>query len=61
MDIKPIDNKQKPIVVIDNSLDDFNDKELFPEKIQEANDMLKQVGLPKEIIPEKANTSLSAK
>ena len=49
MDIKDINTKKKPIVVIDKSLDFFNDKVLFPDKLDKANDMLKKVGLPKNI------------
>ena len=36
-----------PIVIIDKSLDVYNDKILFPEKLAKANEMLKKVGLPK--------------
>ncbi len=46
LDIKNLDTKKKPIVVIDKTLDFFNDKELFPDKLQEANEMLKKIGLP---------------
>jgi hypothetical protein len=46
MDIKEINIKQKPIVVIDETLDFFNDKVLFPEKVKKANKMLKEIGLP---------------
>lgn len=46
MGIKKIDTKKKPIVVIDKSLDFFNDKVLFPEKLEKANEMLRKVGLP---------------
>ena len=45
MNIKNI-NKKKPIVIIDKSLDFFNDKILFPEKLERANEMLKKHGLP---------------
>lgn len=38
--------KKKPIVTIDKSLDFFNDKILFPEKLDKANEMLKRHGLP---------------
>lgn len=38
---------KKPIVLIDKSLNFFNDKVLFPEKLKKANDMLKNIGLPK--------------
>lgn len=38
-----------PIVVIDKSLNKFDDKVMFPEKLEKANDMLKKIGLPKEV------------
>jgi hypothetical protein len=47
MDIKDINTKKTPIVVIDKSLDFFNDKVLFPDKLAKANEMLKKHGLPK--------------
>ncbi len=47
MGIKDINTKKKPVVLIDKSLDFFNDKILFPEKLEKANEMLKKVGLPK--------------
>jgi hypothetical protein len=34
-------------ILIDKSLDFFNDKVLFPDKLAKANEMLKKVGLPK--------------
>ena len=37
-----------PIVKIDNSLDKFDEKVLFPEKLEKANEMLKKIGLPKQ-------------
>ena len=46
-DIKKIDTKKVPIVLIDKSLDFFNDKVLFPEKLAKANEMLLKIGLPK--------------
>ncbi len=46
-DIKKIDTKKVPIVLIDKSLDFFNDKVLFPEKLAKANEMLMKIGLPK--------------
>ena len=47
MKLKDIKSKKTPIVVIDNLLDFFNDKILFPEKLEKANDMLRKIGLPK--------------
>jgi len=37
-----------PIVKIDRSLNKFDDKVLFPEKLNKANEMLKKTGLPKQ-------------
>lgn len=37
-----------PIVKVDKSLDKFDDKILFPEKLKKANEMLKKIGLPKQ-------------
>lgn len=47
--MKPIeiDRRKKPIVKINKSLDFFNDKPLFPEKLEKANNMLRRIGLPK--------------
>ncbi|MBK6979784.1 MAG: hypothetical protein IPH28_24050 [Cytophagaceae bacterium] len=47
MKITDINTKKKPIVLIDKSLDFFNDKILFPKKLEKANEMLKKIGLPK--------------
>ena len=47
MKVKDINLRKVPIVLIDKSLDSFNDKVLFPKKLEKANDMLKKVGLPK--------------
>ena len=47
MNPNEIDTNKKPIVLIDKSLDFFNDKILFPEKLEKANEMLKKIGLPK--------------
>ena len=49
MKIKEINTKRKPVVLIDKSLDLFNDKVLFPNKLEKANEMLKKVGLPKNL------------
>jgi hypothetical protein len=47
MNLKDLNTKKKPVVLIDKSLDFFNDKVLFPEKVAKANEMLKKIGLPK--------------
>jgi len=41
-----INTKKKPIVKIDKKLDFFNDKLLFPKKLEKTNEMLKKIGLP---------------
>ncbi len=42
-------NKRKvPIVRIDNSLEKFRNLPIFQDKVDKANEMLKNVGLPKE-------------
>lgn len=43
-----------PIVKIDKLLDKFDDKILFPEKLEKANEMLKKIGLPKQWTTKKA-------
>ena len=48
--MKKIDelNKRKvPIVRIDNSLEQFKEQPLFQEKVDKANEILKNIGLPK--------------
>lgn len=45
--MKKIDTKKVRIVLIDKSLDFFNDKVLFPEKLAKANEMLIKIGLLK--------------
>ncbi len=37
-----------PIVKIDKSLSEFDGKVLFPKKLEKANEMLKNIGLPKQ-------------
>lgn len=41
---------KKSKVRIDKSLNQYEDKVLFPDKLEKANEMLKNVGLPKGII-----------
>jgi hypothetical protein len=53
--MKKIDelNKTKvPIIKIDKSLSKYKDKVLFKEKVEKANEALKNIGLPKP--PEKS-------
>lgn len=42
-----IKKRKIPIVKVDKSLNEFDDKILFPEKMEKANEMLRKIGLPK--------------
>ena len=55
--IKDLNTKREPIVLIDKTLDFFNDKVLFPEKLEKANEMLKKIGLPKLSKAQQLNTN----
>ncbi len=35
------------VIITDSSLNQFDGKVLFPEKLEKANQMLKKIGLPK--------------
>ena len=45
---KNINKKSK--VRIDKSLNQYEEKVLFPDKLEKANEMLRNVGLPKGVI-----------
>lgn len=47
MKIEEINKSILPIVRIDKSLDKYEKKVLFPEKLTQANEALKATGLPK--------------
>lgn len=47
-----IKKRKIPIVRIDKSLNKYDDKNLFPDKLDKANEMLKKVGLPKQYTKE---------
>ncbi|MCS3800523.1 hypothetical protein [Niastella sp. OAS944] len=47
MDNKDINNIKHPVVTIDKSLDKYNGKVIFKEKLDKANKMLKTYGVPK--------------
>jgi len=46
MTIKKLNKKKVPIVIIDKSLNVYNDVVLFPDKVEKANEMLRTIGLP---------------
>ena len=45
--IEKLNKSKTPIVKINKSLDKYAKKVLFPEKVEEANRVLKMIGLPK--------------
>ncbi|MFB9120700.1 hypothetical protein ACFFUE_05800 [Bergeyella porcorum] len=45
--INELKARKTPIVTIDKSLNQLDNKILFPEKLEKANKMLKEIGLPK--------------
>lgn len=45
--INKLKTRKIPIVTIDKSLNQLDGKILFPEKLEKANKMLKEIGLPK--------------
>ena len=47
MTIRQLNKSKTHIVKINKSLDKLADKILFPDKLKEANRVLKTVGLPK--------------
>ena len=50
--IAEIKNRKTPIVRVDSSLNKYDDKILFPDKLEKANEMLRKVGLPKQWVNE---------
>ena len=47
MKIEQLNKSKTPIVRIDKSLEKLRGKNLFPEKLAKANEVLAKVGLPK--------------
>jgi hypothetical protein len=47
MKIEELNKRKTPIVIIDKTLEKYKGKNLFPEKLAKANDVLKRIGLPK--------------
>lgn len=45
--IKELNEKNIPIVRIDNSLEKYKTMPIFQDKVDKANEMLRTVGLPK--------------
>ena len=45
--IDELNKRKTPIVVIDKSLEKYKGKNLFPEKLAKANEVLSRIGTPK--------------
>jgi hypothetical protein len=48
--MKKVKKSKEVAVRIDKSLNRYENKVLFPDKVEKANEMLKKIGLPKGII-----------
>jgi hypothetical protein len=46
--ITEIKKRKIAIVRVDDSLKEYDDKILFPDKLEKANEMLRKIGLPKQ-------------
>ena len=44
--VQELNNRKVPIVAIDPALEEYQDKVLFPGKLERANQMLKTAKLP---------------
>jgi len=51
--IAEIKERKIPIVRIDDALNKYDDKILFPDKLERANEILRKIGLPKQWTLEK--------
>ena len=43
-----IKKRKIPIVRVDGSLNIYDNKVLFPDKLEKANEMLRKIGLPRQ-------------
>jgi len=55
MATEELNERKTPIVIIDKRLEQYKGKNLFPEKLAKANEVLKNTGLPN--LPEKSRTA----
>jgi len=47
-----IKKRKIPIVRVDKSLNKYDSKILFPNKLEKANEMLRRIGIPKQWMAE---------
>lgn len=46
MNIEELNQSKVPVVQIDKSLEKYREKVLFKDKLEQANEVLKKIGLP---------------
>jgi len=56
MNIEELNKSKVPIVIIDNSLEKFKSMPIFQDKVDQANEMLRTSGLPKQWLTKKRKT-----
>ena len=44
--IEKLNNLKLPIIAFDKNLEQFRDKNIFPQKMEKAKDILKKAGIP---------------
>lgn len=47
--VQKLNKRKTPIVKIDTSLNKYDNKVLFADKLQKANEKLSKIGLPKSV------------
>ena len=51
MSIEELNASKVPIIVMDKRLEELRGKDLFPEKLAKAKEILARVGLPEQLKP----------
>ncbi len=50
--LKPLPDDKYLVIEVNSDLDKYNDKTLFPEKLEKANETIKKVGSPNQVMSE---------
>jgi len=51
--VAELTRRKVPIVRVDEALNMYDDRILFPDKLEKANEMLRKIGLPKQWLPQR--------
>jgi len=51
--VAEVTRRKVPIVRVDEALNMYDDRILFPDKLEKANEMLRKIGLPKQWLPQR--------